>query len=138
MVEFAIHVMWTWPTSSTGGVGRSWPDGRDLQLMPMHNKHGHRLAITNYSMDNVNTRAQPQPLTTATEHYAWLHQRSKLGYPIAFQQGFSGVGGTPAEEAQAIQQAINMGARWVEHATWNDLTNTQVQQFNTALKNNVP
>lgn len=112
-VAFNAHTQLQTPTAD--GMTYSWVKHRDL-LNELHDLHGDRLVVANNGLGPGETRP-PEPLDAATHLYAWMSERSALGYACGYQ--FTGVH-TEAAQRQTTQEAIDVGAYWCETWGWYD------------------
>lgn len=131
--EFACHDRWQYPDNN-GQLVRDWPGERDLlnQLYSLY--HGH-IIFTDYGL-GPNDYTPAQDRQSATDLYGWMHQLADEGGAIAWQLTVR-TPYTTQTVYDSIEAGVRMGARWVEHAGFTILSNTQVQSLDTRLKGNL-
>lgn len=133
IIEMPVHSQLNYPVSS--GQGGNWTNDGLPAINQLHTTYGQRLIITDYGLGPGEYEAAASSLATAPSVYSWMHKRSDLGYPIAFQATFGTY--NQANVESGTQAAIDMGGRWYETSSWSALPNTEVQAYDTALKANV-
>ena len=133
IIEMPTHSQLNYPIST--GQGGDWMNDGLPAINMLHTTYGHQLILTDYGLGAGEYEAAAPDLATALTQYSWMHLRSTLGFPIAFQATFRTT--TQAIVESGTQAAIDMGGRWFEHSSWGALPNNEVQSYDSALKANV-
>lgn len=140
IVEMPLHGQFTYPVA--GGQKGTWADGIGL-LNSWDAQYGGSVIFTDYGFGAGDYTDAATSLTTAPNLYSWMHLRSDLGRPIAFQAtmvpGTAGGSTAPTPEvANATNaEAVRMGARWFEHHSWSYLTVEEAAVYDAGYKANV-
>lgn len=113
-----------WNTTQYGGLAI---------LNYLHNTYGQHYISTDYGWGQAAV-APATSLDTASDQYSWMHLRANLGYPIAFQLTLPAQ--TDSALDTALQGAVDMNGRWVEHSGFGLTTNSDVQMYDSELKAN--
>ncbi len=121
VVEMPLHGQFTYPVA--GGQKGTWADGIGL-ANAWDAKYGSRV-ISRLRLGPGDWTAAASSLATARRNlYSWMHKRADLGRPIAFQATLAPVSGRGQHDAdrgrgpRGDDEAVGMGARWFEHASW--------------------
>jgi len=131
--DLAGHLAWQIPAPT--GVQSSWADERDL-VVTFLAEYGDKLIFQDNGLATQRCKAPAPDPTTASDLWCFMKAiggKTTAVTSIGFQRG-CGEKVSVCSTADVIRHAIALGACWLEHAGYPDLTSRQISRFTARLR----